>query len=66
MKNIEKGVTRMKLEIKTNVKGLEELKGLLESGHKQVVELQETLDKISQSEIEIDFEPIPREVRHEK
>ena len=52
----------MKLEIKTNVTGLEELKELLESAAKQ----QETLDKISQSEIEIDFEPIPREVRHEK
>ena len=50
----------MKLEIKTNVKGLEELKELLETGQKQVVELQETLDRISQSEIKIDFEPIPR------
>lgn len=56
----------MKLEIKTNVTGLEELKELLESGHKQAVELQETLNKISQSEISIDFEPIPREVRHDK
>lgn len=50
----------MKLEIKTNVKGLEELKELLESGQKQVAELQETLNKISKSEIKIDFEPIPR------
>lgn len=57
---LDKGVTRMKLEIKTNVTGLEELKELLESGHKQVVELQETLDKISQSEISIDFEVNPQ------
>ena len=49
----------MKLEIKTNIKGLDELKELLESAEKQVVELQETLDRISQSEIKIDFEPIP-------
>lgn len=56
----------MKLEIKTNVTGLEELKELLESAAKQATELQETLDKISQSEIEIDFEPTRYEVRHEK
>lgn len=53
----------MKLEI--NVTGLEELKELLDSAAKQATELQETLNKISQSEIEIDFEPIPREVRHD-
>ena len=47
----------MKLEIKTNVKGLEELKELLESGKKQVVELEETLNKISETEISIEFEP---------
>ena len=45
----------MKLEI--NVKGLEELKELLESGKKQVVELEETLNKISKTEISIEFEP---------
>lgn len=47
----------MKLEIKTNVTGLEELKELLESGKKQVVELEETLNKISETEISIEFEP---------
>lgn len=47
----------MKLEIKTNVKGLEELKELLESGKKQVVELEETLNKISETEISIELEP---------
>ena len=47
----------MKLEIKTNVKGLEELKELLESGKKQVVELEETFNKISETEISIEFEP---------
>ena len=46
----------MKLEIKTNVKGLEELKELLESGKKQVVELEETLNKISETEISVEFE----------
>lgn len=48
----------MKLEVKTNVKGLEELKELLDSAAKQAIELQETLDRISQSEIRIDFELI--------
>lgn len=47
----------MKLEIKTNVKELEELKELLESGKKQVVELEETLNKISETEICVEFEP---------
>lgn len=47
----------MKLEIKTNVKGLEELKELLESGKKQVAELEETLNKISETEISVEFEP---------
>lgn len=45
----------MKLEI--NVKGLEELKELLESAKKQAVELEETLNKISKTEISIEFEP---------
>lgn len=51
----------LKLEIKTNVKGLEELKELLDSAAKQAIELQETLDRISQSEIRIDFEIINTE-----
>lgn len=44
----------MKLEI--NVKGLEELKELLETAKTQVVELEETLNKISKTEISIEFE----------
>lgn len=57
----------MKLEIKTNVKGLEELKELLESGKKQVVELEETLNKISETEISVEFEPkIYKGENHEK
>lgn len=51
----------MNVEVKTIVKGLEELKELLKLGQKQVVELQETLNRISKSEIKIDFEPIPRQ-----
>lgn len=47
----------MKLEVKLNVKGLEELKELLESAKKQAVELEETLNKISETEISIEFEP---------
>ena len=56
-KSGEKGGFRMKLEVKTNVKGLEELKELLESAKKQAVELEETLNKISETEIIIEFEP---------
>lgn len=47
----------MKLVVKTNFKGLEELKELLESAKKQAVELEETLNKISKTEISIEFEP---------
>lgn len=47
----------MKLEVKLNVKGLEELKELLESAKKQAAELEETLNKISKTEISIEFEP---------
>ena len=47
----------MKAEVKINVKGFEELKELLESAKKQVVELEETVNKISKTEISIDFEP---------
>lgn len=47
----------MKLEVKLNVKGLEELKELLESTKKQAVELEETLNKISKTEISVEFEP---------
>ena len=46
----------MKLEIKTHVQGLDELKELLESGKKQAVELEETLNKISETEISVEFE----------
>lgn len=47
----------MKLEVKTHIQGLEELKELLESCKKQVIELEETLNKISEIEISIEFEP---------
>ena len=47
----------MKLEVKLNVKGLEELKELLESAKKQAAELEETLNKISKTELSIEFEP---------
>lgn len=55
----------MKPAVTMNVKGLEELKKLLDSAAKQAATLEETLNKISQSEIKIDFEPTPREVRHD-
>lgn len=54
----------MNLEVKTNVKGLEELKELLDSAAKQATELQETFDRISQSEIRIDFELINSKRRY--
>lgn len=54
----------MKLEVKTNVKGLEELKELLDSAAKQATKLQETFDRISQSEIRIDFELINSKRRY--
>lgn len=47
----------MKLEVKLNVKGLEELKELLESAKKQAAELEEILNKISKTEISVEFEP---------
>ena len=47
----------MKSKVKINVKGLEELKELLESAKKQAVELEETLNKISKTEISVEFEP---------
>lgn len=47
----------MKLEVKLNVKGLEELKELLESAKKQAVELEEILNKISKTEISVECEP---------
>ena len=54
---VKKEVIRIKLEVKTNVKGLEELKELLESAKKQATELEETLNKISETEISVEFEP---------
>lgn len=53
----------MELKIKTNVKGLDELKELLEVARRQSIDLQETLDKISQSEIKIGFETTHHEQR---
>lgn len=49
------------VEFKTNVEGLDELKELLEVAKQQIVSLQETLDKISESKIKIDLESIPRQ-----
>ena len=54
-KRMKQGVTRMNVEVKTNVEGLDELKELLEVATQQTVSLQETLDKISKSKIKIDF-----------
>ena len=56
----------MKLEIKSNVTGVEEIIELLKLADEQAVKLQETLDKISQSTININVEVVPSEVRHEK
>ena len=50
----------MELKIKTNVRGLDELKELLEVAKEQTISLKETLDKISKSKIKIDFESISR------
>ena len=47
----------MKLEIITNVKGLEKLKELLDSATKPIAELEEILNKISETEISVEFEP---------
>lgn len=47
----------MKLEIITNVKGLEKLKELLDSAAKPIAELEEILNKISETEISVEFEP---------
>lgn len=47
----------MKLEVKINVEGLEELKELLESAAKPIAELEEILNKISETEISVEFEP---------
>lgn len=47
----------MKSKVKINVKGLEELKELLDSAAKQAAELEETLNKISETEISVEFEP---------
>ena len=47
----------MKLEIITNVKWLEKLKELLDSATKPIAELEETLNKISETEISVEFEP---------
>lgn len=47
----------MKLEIITNVKGVEKLKELLDSATKPIAELEEILNKISETEISVEFEP---------
>lgn len=46
----------MQLKVKINVKGLEELKELLDSAAKPIAELEEILNKISETEISVEFE----------
>ena len=45
----------MSVEVKTTVKGLEELKKLLDIAKKQTIDLEETLNKISETKVEIEF-----------
>ena len=45
----------MDVQVKTNVKGLEELKALLEKATEQTIQLQNTLEKISETQIEIEL-----------
>ena len=47
----------MQLKVKINVKGLEELKELLDSAAKPIAELEKILNKISETEISVEFEP---------
>ena len=47
----------MKSKVKINVKGLEELKELLDSATKPIAKLEEILNKISKTEISVEFEP---------
>ena len=47
----------MKAEVKINVKGFEELKELRETAKKQLLEIEETFNKISKTENSIEFEP---------
>ena len=49
-------IKTIKAEIKTIVQGLDELKEFFDLATKQAIELQKTLDKISQSEISIEVE----------
>ena len=49
-------IKTIKAEIKTIVQVLDELKEFFDLATKQAIELQETLDKISQSEISIEVE----------
>ena len=56
----------MDCTIKPNVTGVEEVIELLKLADEQAVKLQETLDKISQSTININVEVVSSEVRHDK
>lgn len=49
----------MKPAVKVHFRGLDELKELLETAQVQIVELEETLYRISNSEVSITFEQIP-------
>lgn len=50
-------IKTIKAEIKMVVQGLDELKEFFDLATKQAIELQETLNKIAQSEISVEFEP---------
>lgn len=45
----------MDVEVKPIVKGVEELRNLLEDAREQTIQLQHTLEKISETKIEIEF-----------
>lgn len=63
--NRKQGEMHMDCTIKPHVTGVEEIIELLKLADEQTVKLQETLDKISQSTININVEVVPSEVRHD-
>lgn len=50
-------IKTIKAEIKMVVQGLDELKEFFDLATKQAIELKETLNKISETEISVEFEP---------
>lgn len=60
--NRKQGEMHMDCTIKPKVTGVEEVIELLKLADEQAVKLQETLDKISQSTININVEVVPSEV----